>query len=232
MQNRYQSAPPVNCYPGTEVLINKLGIKNQKELSEIEKELVSYRLAEINEKPIKGSFDLEHLKKIHNYLFQDVYDWAGKIRNYNISKSGTLFCLREYILPYATSVFDDVKNEHFFIDYDYEKKILKLVQLFSDINALHPFCEGNGRTQRVFIEWISRIAGISLDLTSVTRAEMVSASYDGMQGKYEQLFEIFKNHSHSISKSVQLKQIQKLLADNDKKLIVSLLDEQPQKKLK
>lgn len=232
MSDKYKDNDFIHCYPGTDVLINKLGIRKSKELFRVERELVSFRLAELNDKPIKGSFDLEHLKKIHAYLFQDVYEWAGKVRNYNISKPGTMFCISDYILPYAASIFSKLHDEHFYIDYDYDTKLLKLVTIFSDINALHPFREGNGRTQRVFIEWLAKIAGISLDLTSVTKVEMALASFDGMRGKYDHLFEIFKEHSHSISRSVQLANIQRLLADKDKKLIVGLLDKAPQKKIK
>ena len=225
MVDKYKCSSNSHCYPGTETLINKLGIKNPIELSEVERELVSFRLVEINEKPIIGSFDLEHLRKIHKYLFQDLYDWAGEVRNYNISKNGSLFCLSEYIIPYAASVFGNLKTEKYFVNGDYETKLLKLVKLFSDVNAIHPFREGNGRTQRIFIEWLAKVAGISLDLTSITKLEMILASYDSMQGRYEHMYEIFKSRSHTTSKVVQLKNIQKLLASKDRKIVEDLLED-------
>ena len=122
------------------------------------------------------------MKKIHAYLFQDVYEWAGNVRNYNISKSGVTFCLSDFILNYSNQIFGRIHDEHFFVDDDYDTKLMKLVQVFSDINALHPFREGNGRTQRLFVEWLARIVGIRLDLTNVAKVEMIVASYDGFKG--------------------------------------------------
>ena len=82
------------CYKGTDVLINKLNVTNEEDLFNLERELVSLRIYELNEKPLKGNFDFDYLKSIHKYLFQDVYRWAGDIRNCNIAKQD-LFCLSE-----------------------------------------------------------------------------------------------------------------------------------------
>ena len=79
------------CYKGTDILINKLNITNDEDLFNAERELVSLRTYELNEKPLKGNFDFNYLKDIHKYLFQDVYRWAGDIRNCNIAKQD-LFC--------------------------------------------------------------------------------------------------------------------------------------------
>jgi len=79
------------CYPDTNVLVNKFGIRNHRDLSLIERNVVSTRLAELYVSPIEGNFDFDHLKKIHGYLFQDIYDWAGQERTVNISKGGTIF---------------------------------------------------------------------------------------------------------------------------------------------
>lgn len=66
------------CYPNSDVLKNKLNITNAEELFETEKELTIIRLQELQKNPIKGNFDFKHLKDIHEYIFQDLYDWAGK----------------------------------------------------------------------------------------------------------------------------------------------------------
>lgn len=155
------------CYKGTDVLINKLNITNDKDLFDAERELVLLRTHELNENPLKGNFDFEHLKSIHKYLFQDVYRWAGDIRNCNIAKQD-LFCLTENIESFGNDIFKKLEEEKYFIDYDYETKIDKLIELFADINALHPFREGNGRTQRLFIENLSKINGIYLKTIVVT----------------------------------------------------------------
>ena len=92
------------CYSGTDVLINKLNIKDKNELFNAEIELTSIRLKELEEAPIEGSFDFTHLKQIHRYIFQDLYDWAGHERTVEIGK-GNLFCTVSCIQDYADSVF-------------------------------------------------------------------------------------------------------------------------------
>lgn len=123
---------------GTDTLINKLNITNDEDLYNAERELVSLRISEFNENPLKGNFDFEYLKSIHKYLFQDVYRWAGDIRNCNIVKQD-LFCLTEHIESFGNDIFNKLKKEKYFLDYDYDKTLDKLVELFADINAMHPF---------------------------------------------------------------------------------------------
>lgn len=149
------------CYEGTDTLINKLNITNDKDLFNAERELVSFRTYELNEKPLKGNFDFDYLKKIHKYLFQDIYRWAGNIRNCNIAKQD-LFCLSEYIETFGTDIFNKLKEENYFVYYDNELTIEKLVDLFADINALHPFRDGNGRTSRLLANYILKAYGYDL----------------------------------------------------------------------
>ncbi len=111
----------------------------------MQKELVSLRIYELNEESLKGNFDFQYLKNIHKYLFQDVYRWAGDIRNCNIAKQD-LFCLTEHIESFGTEVFNKLKKEKYFVDYDNEITLDKLVELFTGINTLRLFCEGNIRS--------------------------------------------------------------------------------------
>lgn len=194
------------CYKGTDVLINKLNITNDEDLFNAERELVSLRTYELNEKPLKGNFDFKYLKDIHNYLFQDVYRWAGDIRNCNIAKQD-LFCLSEYIESFATDVFKKLKKEKYFIEYDYGTTLKKLVELFADINALHPFREGNGRSQRVFIESLAKINGINLDLTNVSKMDMIIASHESINGDYKKLEDMFVNNSKILREEERLEYI-------------------------
>ena len=92
------------CYPNSNVLKNKFNIRNQLKLFNIEKEFTSVRLQELQNKPIKGNFDFNHLKKIHKYIFQDVYDWAGESRTVEIGK-GNLFCTVSCLQSYANLIF-------------------------------------------------------------------------------------------------------------------------------
>lgn len=207
------------CYKGTDVLINKLNITNDKDLFDAERELVLLRTHELNENPLKGNFDFKHLKSIHKYLFQDVYRWAGDIRNCNIAKKD-LFCLIENIESFGNDIFNKLEKENYYIDYDYETKIDKLIELFADINALHPFREGNGRTQRLFIENLSKINGIYLDLTNVSRTDMIIASHESINGNYEKLKNIFKNNSSYLTEEERLKYINIYCTDKLKESIL------------
>lgn len=191
------------CYKDSDVLINKLNITDEKDLYDAERGLVTLRTAQLNEEPIKGYFDFNHLKSIHKFLFQDVYRWAGDIRNCNIAKQD-LFCLCEYIDSFANDIFGRLKKEQYFIKYSYEIKLKKLVELFADINALHPFREGNGRSQREFIEELARINGIDLNLTTVSKEDMIIASHDSINGHYEKLLEIFKKNSVPLSEEERI----------------------------
>ena len=194
------------CYKDSDVLINKLNITNDEDLYNAERELVSYRTYELNEMPLKGNFNFKYLKDIHKYLFQDVYRWAGDIRNCNIAKQD-LFCLAEHIESFGNDIFNKLKQEKYFANYDNDTKLDKLVELFADINALHPFREGNGRSQRLFIESLAKINGIYLDLTNVSKMDMIIASHESINGNYKKLKEMFKNNSYILSEDERIKYV-------------------------
>ena len=190
-------------YDGTKILKNKLDIHNKELLIESERKLSSLRISELINSPIQGNFDFEHLKKIHYYIFQDLYDWAGDTRRSELAKKD-LFCLYDKIDIYAKEIFDNLKKEKYFIEYDNEIKIKKLVDLFSNINALHPFREGNGRTQRQFIEDLAKINGLELDLTRISQVDMIEASHQAMNGNNTMLEDLFSKYVRHISTQLQI----------------------------
>ena len=221
MDNKYKYAYERTanyCYKGTDVLINKLNITYDEDLFNAERELVSLRTYELNENPLKGSFNFKYLKSIHKYLFQDVYRWAGDIRNCNIAKQD-LFCLAEHIESFGNDVFNKLKKEKYFVDYNNETTIDKLVELFADINALHPFREGNGRSQRVFIESLAKINGIYLDLTNVSKMDMIIASHDSINVDYTKLKGMFKKNSKILSEKERLEYINIYCSNELRKVI-------------
>lgn len=97
----------VYCYPDTSVLINKLDIHDKDQLITAETSLVAVRLYQLQKNPIRGSFDYKHLCRIHHYIFQDLYSWAGKTRTVDIAKT-SLFCLVQFIPGYANSIFPNI----------------------------------------------------------------------------------------------------------------------------
>lgn len=94
----------------------------------------------------------KYLCKAHKYIFHDIFTWAGKIRTVDISK-GNLFCKSEFIIENAESLFRQLEEEKYLMDVKIELDIVQhLAYYLSEINVIHPFREGNGRAQRIFIE--------------------------------------------------------------------------------
>lgn len=164
-------------YPKTTILKNKLNIKDIKELNIKERGLTASRIEELSRKELPKEFDFEYLKSIHKYIFQDIYEWAGQIRKGDIAKGNSLFCKAIHIESYASDIFKNLKKECYFRGIE-DKKILsqKLAEAFSDINALHPFREGNGRTQREFIKSLAKYNGYDLSFTNISKQEMIELS--------------------------------------------------------
>ena len=177
------------CYPHSNVLMNKLNIKTQEELAIAEREITSLKIAVAKSKPIEGHFDLEHLKCIHKFVFEDIYSWAGCLRHVNISK-GNQFCLAANLETYGNSIFDKLKSENYLIGFQGNVPNA-LAYYLSEINVLHPFREGNGRTQRLFIEYLADNAGYSVDFSSVSAKEMIVASAESFACKYDKINAMF-----------------------------------------
>ena len=148
-----------NCYPGTTILINKFDIRDEEKLNEVESIISSTRYAEWENAPKSNNFDFEHYKMIHHFLFSDLYDWAGEVRSVNISKKGTLFTPADDIETQAEQIFNRLKKCNYFKGLSHDKFIEEIVDFYCVTNTLHPFREGNGRTQRVFLTQLIRNAG-------------------------------------------------------------------------
>jgi len=183
------------CYPNSAVLKNKLNIRDPIRLAAAEMNITSYKTIDAKENPIKGNFDLSHLKKIHRFLFGEIYSWAGHLRTVNISK-GNQFCLAQHIESYAEQIFTKLKNENYLKDSGNAPH--RLAYYMSEINVLHPFREGNGRTQRLFIEYLADHAGYKVDFTSVTPEEMIRVSADSFACEYDSINAMFERITHKI----------------------------------
>ena len=163
------------CYPDSDVLINIPGIKDKDKLSALETKLTWTRLSELQEKPIKGKFDFNHLKKIHQYIFQDLYEWAGEERTVEIGK-GNLFCTVVCIQDYARSVFGKYYSQCYANKDNFDDFVRVLADNYGDLNALHPFREGNGRAQREFARLVCLSCGYDFRLSCTTHSKMLEAS--------------------------------------------------------
>ena len=172
--SRYD-ADDTYCYPGTDVLRNKAEITNAQDLDAYEGELSTLRSIEILESPIAGQFDLIHLQRIHLALFQDVYDWAGKIRTVDISRGNSRFANVRFIESAANDIFNKLARENRLKGLDAVALSKRLAHYLSEINALHPFREGNGRVQRIFISQLSQSAGYQLDYSDLEQEQIYRA---------------------------------------------------------
>ena len=101
-----------------------------------------------------------------------------------------MFCLPQYIDSYANEVFSKLKDDNYLKGLSKNTFIEAITNLLSDINALHPFREGNGRTQREFIRYIGLINGYGFDWSLVTMDENIIASYESVNGDNTKLKEI------------------------------------------
>lgn len=172
--SRYD-ADDTYCYPGTDVLRNKAEITNAEELDAYEGELSTLRSIEILENPVVGQFDLTHLQHIHWTLFQDVYEWAGKFRTVDISRGNSRFANVRFIESAANDIFSKLARESWLKGLDADTLSKRLAHYLSEINALHPFREGNGRVQRIFISQLSQSAGYQLDYSDLEQLQIYQA---------------------------------------------------------
>lgn len=184
------------CYPNSNVLRNKLNIQDAESLTAAEREITSLKLAMAKAVPIQGRFDFAHLQRIHRYIFGDMYHWAGELRQVDIAK-GNQFCLCQHLQAYGETVFANLKREEF--GQNAENVPCRLAYYLSEINALHPFREGNGRTQRLFVEYLANAAGYSVDFSKVSPSEMIAASVDSFACQYEKIYRMFERITTRIS---------------------------------
>lgn len=181
-------------YEGTDCLINKFNIQNEEQLAKLEASITLAKTAELERNPISSSFDFEHYKQIHKYLFEDLYEWAGKVRTVDISKKGTNFTPAENIEAVANACFDRLKRFNYFKNIDFDDFVENIVDFYCSTNMLHPFREGNGRTQRIFIAQLIRFCGYDINFSEIDTDELMVATIHSANGITDYLKEIFKNH--------------------------------------
>ena len=176
MRDIYEVRNSIYCYKGTNVLINKLDIKDTKKLLEYESKITAAKLLALRKQKINGKFDVNHLLDIHKFLFEDIYPFAGKFRNENIAKDNFMFAQYEYIEEELKRILNELEKEDFLEGYDKQKLSNRLAYYMSELNVLHPFREGNGRTIREFIRQLALKNGYKFNIKNVNPKEMLEAS--------------------------------------------------------
>ena len=180
-----------NCYPGTTVLINKLDIRDEATLNEAEALATFVNASKLEQNPLEGGFDFAHYKAVHHFLFSDLYDWAGQIRTVNISKKGTRFCPAEEIEQRADLIFGRLKACNCYRDLPHDEFVEEIVDFYCATNELHPFREGNGRSQRAFLTQLIRSAGYDINWAGVDGDLLMIATIQAAQGVTDLLRQVF-----------------------------------------
>ena len=180
MSDSYDARNSIYCYPDSDVLINNLDIHDNSRLKDAERKIVAAKLLVLRQSNQYGSFDKEHFLSIHKFLFEDLYPFAGKLRTENIAKDTFSFAEWQYIEPELDRILDELKAKNFFWGWNKEELAYGLAWLLSELNVLHPFREGNGRTIREFIRQIALKNLYVLDLRKIEAKEMLDASIESI----------------------------------------------------
>jgi len=167
--------------PVTGMLRNKLGLTTVGELETAEREITHAALIFLKESPVSASYDLRHLRDVHRRIFGDIYDWAGELRTVAIAK-GTWFCLPQYIESAAADIFRALHGESLLRGLPRDAFTDRLTYYLGEVNAIHPFREGNGRAQRAFFEQLASNARFTLDWQHLDADRNIAASAAIMRG--------------------------------------------------
>ena len=175
MSDLYEARNSIYCYKDSDVLVNKFDIHDNKKLEEIERKIVLAKLYELRQNRQIGNFDIAHFVGIHKFLFEDIYPFAGLFRNENIAKGNFSFAEWEYIEDELKKLLDQLKEENYLQNLDRNTFIKRLSYYMAELNVLHPFREGNGRTIREFIRQLAYKNGYVLNLKNINPKEMLHA---------------------------------------------------------
>ena len=189
MRDKYGAGQDKYCYSNSDVLINIFNIRDSDELEKAEIEFTTYRYLSYQSNVSEPKhLDFNHLKYLHHHLFQDIFEWAGQIRQVDISKGHTRFCTVSRIEPEASKLFSIIPSLD---NLSFSDLIQELANLFCELNLLHPFREGNGRTLRFFFEELVFTLGYTIEWPTITRQEWVDANIAGVSFNLEPLIKIF-----------------------------------------
>ena len=182
----YNSINSKYTYKNSDTLINKLGIKDEKNLKEYETKMVAVKLAILMKENKIKTFDEEHFKYIHNFLFCDVYEFAGKYREENITKENFLFSDYRYIEENVKLIFKKINLEKL-RKISFAELVKFISELMTDLNVLHPFREGNGRATREFIRQLLNEIDYDINFFEIDYNDILNASIKAVIDDKEQI---------------------------------------------
>jgi cell filamentation protein len=165
----------------TGVLRNLLDITDPAAFRQAEADFTGVRIAQLVREPIPGAYDLAHLQAVHRHIFQDLYAWAGELRTVSIGR-GALFSLPGHIQADADELFSWLTRTEQLRGRTRTEFVDGLTELHSDLNAVHPFRDGNGRAQRAFLGQLARDAGHPIRWAGLDAEENAVASKAAHEG--------------------------------------------------
>lgn len=174
-----------------DVLTNKLGISDADEMKRVEADIVPLRIAELLADPPEGEMDYAYLCLIHERMFGDLYPMAGKTRDVDIAKGTSAFCYVQFIDTEQRRIFRQLRQRLAAPSQTREQTVCHLAWLASELNALHPFREGNGRAIRTFMILFAEHLGLHLDYSRVPEERRMQADIDAFHGKPDALRQIY-----------------------------------------
>ncbi len=183
MASKYQLENSTIYYKGTNVAINKFGIKNEKQIQHLEEHLIEEAYVVFTKELSKKTvFNEKYFKQLHKRTFESLYTWAGQYRDFNMSKGESRFCQGEFVSSSSKKIFDELKEDNYLKDYTNKSKeefAKKLGYYKCEINALHPFFEHNGRVTRLFFDMIALYNGYEpIDYSKVSPKEYIDKAID------------------------------------------------------
>jgi cell filamentation protein len=175
----YEAHADPYCYPGTSVLRNIPGFRDQPTLDTFEIDITAQRAEELLP---RGRLGVRHYQAIHRHLFQDVYAWAGRFRTVRMAKGESVFCYPENIAREMKRAFTELRAADFLRELSAQGFAIGAAHFLADLNAIHPFREGNGRTQLIFLAAVAEHAGHALHPTRLDREAYLTAIVGSFNG--------------------------------------------------
>lgn len=183
-----------DCYENSTVLKNKFNIRDAEQLDIMEQSVTSMLIAKAAIEIPFENVDFDFYKNLHKYIFADIYDWAGTVRTVDMSKKGTNFCPADKINERGQRIFQRLVDLDFLRNINGDDFIVEFTDLYCDLNYLHPFREGNGRTQRLFLSMLVSNLGMSLDFAQIDADYLMIATIKSVNGDIFMLRDIFREY--------------------------------------
>lgn len=189
MSDKFGEGRDPYLYPGLDIMRNRLNIHQQQRLEQAAYEMTALRAATIELGPLVRG--LPHLRTIHRQLYQDIFDWAGQLREVDIYQGDTPFCHFAYIEKEGNALMQDLEEEGYLVGLEKAKFVERLAHYYCEINVLHPFRVGSGLAQRIFFEQLAIHAGYQLSWQGIEKEAWNQANQSGAMGDLTALQMIF-----------------------------------------